>query len=437
MELYQLNFEDLTLDGSLPGHRAKKFVCPACRQKRFVRYVHKPTGDYLPEQYGRCDREGSCQYLHTPYDDIKSAKIAQRERDPNYQPPKWERPAPPPPKETRLVSRSLMRQTFAEYDRQPLYRWFVDTYGPKAADDVFATYCVGTARDGGTLFWQVDKRLSVRTAQKIMYTGFNRDKVHPHGSTRLFKTGDDYDPCLFGEHLLRFAEEDGITPVVCIVESEKTAMIASLYLPSITTKTGEKPAIWLASCGSNGLTDEKIAALRGYHVVLFPDFSYLNRAQWGLVPMRKSTRLFDLATGERKPRRVADPAGEFDPEYIPATARIIAAGALSCRAFDACPGRGDGGDLADHLIQSPRPVYYKMPAPLRAVPVVDPPPPAAPAPDQPTGMLYIDHLCARYPNIRYMIDKLGMIVGDVTPLAQAPEQLRTFGQNKTHDTARV
>jgi len=63
--------------------------------------------------------------------------------------------------------------------------------------------------------------------------------------------------CLFGEHLI-----DDRTKTVAIVESEKSAVIASIYLPEM---------IWLACGGSEGLSVEKCAVLKGRKVVLFPD----------------------------------------------------------------------------------------------------------------------------------------------------------------------
>src|SRR5215210_7727964 len=45
---------------------SRKHRCPDCGKKTFVRYVDKETGDYLQEQYGRCDREIRCSYFNPP-----------------------------------------------------------------------------------------------------------------------------------------------------------------------------------------------------------------------------------------------------------------------------------------------------------------------------------------------------------------------------------
>lgn len=51
-----------TLD---PG--SSKFICPECKKNRLVRYKDTLTGEYLSEQFGRCDRESSCGYHLHPY----------------------------------------------------------------------------------------------------------------------------------------------------------------------------------------------------------------------------------------------------------------------------------------------------------------------------------------------------------------------------------
>ena len=65
--------------------------------------------------------------------------------------------------------------------------------------------------------------------------------------------------CLFGEHLLKDK-----TKSIAIVESEKTAVIASVYLPQF---------IWLAVGSLTNLTNEKCRVLAGRTVILFPDLN--------------------------------------------------------------------------------------------------------------------------------------------------------------------
>lgn len=65
--------------------------------------------------------------------------------------------------------------------------------------------------------------------------------------------------CFFGEYLL---PEDKSRPVA-LVESEKTALIASYYLPQF---------LWIASGGKNGcFNTNSLSVLAGRSVVLFPD----------------------------------------------------------------------------------------------------------------------------------------------------------------------
>ena len=45
---------------------SKKFICPNCNKKTFVFYVDTKTGNYLPADYGRCDREQNCKYHKAP-----------------------------------------------------------------------------------------------------------------------------------------------------------------------------------------------------------------------------------------------------------------------------------------------------------------------------------------------------------------------------------
>lgn len=45
---------------------AKKALCPSCNKKTLVRYYDNERGEFLPEQFGRCDREVKCSYFNKP-----------------------------------------------------------------------------------------------------------------------------------------------------------------------------------------------------------------------------------------------------------------------------------------------------------------------------------------------------------------------------------
>ena len=81
---------------------SKKHVCPECGKRRFVRYIDTNMGEYLPEQYGRCDRETNCQYHLNPYADGYAKRVWEKEQGLNlgisqpkpYRPKKRPKPKP-------------------------------------------------------------------------------------------------------------------------------------------------------------------------------------------------------------------------------------------------------------------------------------------------------------------------------------------------------
>lgn len=44
---------------------SRKFPCPQCGRKTFVRVVGYQDRQYLPDFVGRCDRESKCGYEYT------------------------------------------------------------------------------------------------------------------------------------------------------------------------------------------------------------------------------------------------------------------------------------------------------------------------------------------------------------------------------------
>lgn len=101
-------------------------------------------------------------------------------------------------------------------------------------------------RNGATVFWQIDIHGNVRAGKIMGYdfeTGhrikepFNQVSwVHSVKKLPYFHMKQ----CLFGEHLLSGNSTGQSTKTIAIVESEKTALIAALFIPDF---------IWLATGG--------------------------------------------------------------------------------------------------------------------------------------------------------------------------------------------
>ena len=148
------------------------------------------------------------------------------------------------------------------------------------------------------MFWQIDHNNQVRTGKIMLYnpnTGKRVKEPHNHitwAHSRLHKPDFNLKQCFFGEYLLA---TDKIRPVA-LVESEKTALIASYYLPQY---------LWLASGGKNGCFNENsLSVLAGRSVVLFPDLGATEYWQ-GKIGVMKSigidVQLFDYLEANAPP----------------------------------------------------------------------------------------------------------------------------------------
>jgi len=374
----------VALDKSVQGHAAKKHICPACRKRRFVRYYNFNDKEYLPEEYGRCDRQDHCGYFLHPFEDMEQAHSAERKSSKDY------KRHEPPKAVINPVDKAIVKATLTGYDSNVLVQYLIGLFGATEAMRLVFLFYVGTTKGGGTAFWQIDERLRPRTAQRIFY-GANGKRLKPGGGEpfektqpkRLFTIEEGYSTCLFGLHQLWDAPADAL---IALVESEKTAVIASGYLPFWQGR----PVVWMASSGSEGLVRDKIEPLRGREVVLCPDFSFAARATWGVLPMRKKEVMATITVrGEQMQKLVrrTHPEGEIVGDYESAAVRLRAIG---CRVsfFDPAPELDDGSDLGDFLILQPPPPRYDKPnfsafrlpgtdAPAVMPKVTPPPTPAA------------------------------------------------------------
>ena len=251
-----------------------KLRCPQCgKRRRFVKYVDKEGEIAFPDYVGKCDREVKCGYHYTPRDFFKDT--------PNMNPrhfdnDNWDgigtfKPVPSVVMKTESVAPSyisdeLMRKTLSHYDINPLYQFLCRTIGREATDRQVERYMVGTAKKwgGATVFWQIDKSGHVRAGKMMGYNPMNGHRIkepYPQVSwvhTELKLPDFHLMQCLFGEHLLATS-----SATIMLVESEKTCLIASHFMPDF---------LWLATGGKNGcFNEDAMQVLRGRDVILMPD----------------------------------------------------------------------------------------------------------------------------------------------------------------------
>lgn len=265
---------------------SKKFHCPDCGEKTFVRYKDAQTGQYLPDQYGRCDRESNCNYHLNPYKDGYGRGETNNKKRP-YIPNRLTGTTAllTQQKPTDFITDNDFESTLNGYETNSFFRWLVYRFGNEAAISLIETYLIGTWKDR-ILFWQVDRYNNVRTGQAILYgADFRVENLKRNGTPswahKFLNYPEDFklNQCFFGEHLLF----NDMKKRVAVVESAKTALVCSLYYPDF---------VWLAASGSGGLNEDKLQVLKGREITLFPDLKQFDK--WNEKALELSKEGFDI-----------------------------------------------------------------------------------------------------------------------------------------------
>lgn len=262
---------------------ATRHTCPACHKKRcFSRYIDTEKQISFPDDIGRCDHEQSCGYHLTPKDYFERNPLAKPMHS-NCTVPMTRRAEPTERRKPSLIRPKTVSQTLHGYHLNNLYIFLRSKFGADEAERLMKTYCVGTSKHwpGSCVFWQTDIDGNARTGKVMLYDAETGKRVkqpfnHVTWVHSLLKLSDyNLRQCFFGEHLLPMNRGKP----VAIVESEKTAIVASYYLPEY---------VWLATGGKHGCFNaEALRLLHGRQVTLFPDLGATQ--QWrDKLPMLKS-----------------------------------------------------------------------------------------------------------------------------------------------------
>jgi hypothetical protein len=239
-----------------------KSICPECERKTFVLYINSETGEPLHSSVGKCDRADNCGHHYTPKQYFADNNISFDRSTLNAQRIKQHQTPQPVPS---YIDTDIFKKSLQGYEDNRLIQYLCNIIGVEATHEAISRYFIGTSKhwDGATVFWQIDGCGKIRAGKIMQYdrqTG-KRVKEPVNKITwvhTVLKLPDfNLSQCLFGEHLLK-----GNNKAVAIVESEKTAIIASCYLPEF---------IWLACGGCGNLSIKLCEALKSRHVVLFPD----------------------------------------------------------------------------------------------------------------------------------------------------------------------
>lgn len=237
-----------TLDKS-----SKKFVCPKCYKKTFVKYIETETRNYLNDDFGRCDRESNCGYYQKPETEFQNT---------------FEVVNIPKP-EPSFHGLELVEKTFLSTSSNNFIEFIKTFFAPDEVQKSIQNYLIGTWDNwkGTTVFWQIDQLEKVHHGKVMMYDQTTGKRAKNKEGKGIFSTVrsllklDDFvlNQCLFGLHLI-----DENTKVVALVEAEKTAVIMSIFKPEY---------VWLATGSKGGFKYDYLKLIKNYKIVAFPDKS--------------------------------------------------------------------------------------------------------------------------------------------------------------------
>jgi hypothetical protein len=235
---------------------SKKFKCPNCFKNTFVRFINNETNEYLHELNGRCDRESKCGYFKKPSNNFSITNNNNNNSVANVIQPTYH-------------NKDLLVQYCDTLQQSNFLIYLLGVFSPKSVFQAIKMYHIGISNlwNGASVFWQIDSHKQIRGGKIMQYnckTGKRVKKPYNHVSwmhTQLKLNNFVLQQCLFGLHnLVNVLKGD----TVCLVESEKTAIIMTILFPNY---------LWLATGSKTGFKQEMLQPLKEYNVIAYPDKS--------------------------------------------------------------------------------------------------------------------------------------------------------------------
>lgn len=250
---------------------SKKFICPSCGKKRFVKYVDNETKGYLEDGSGRCDRESSCRYSKSPN---KNSVIS-------------EFVTPIIIRKASTIQSDFLELCNKNFEENNFIQFLRIYFSEEEIQSVIMEYRLGTASHwkGSTVFWQISPQNKIMTGKVILFdAGAGKRVKVPHNHIqwvhKLLKLKDFMlQQCLFGLHLINETTKRG----VAIVEAEKTAVIMRLFLPEY---------IWMSTGGKGNFNKKMLLPLKNHTILAYPDKSEFD--DWNKIALELQKEGFKI-----------------------------------------------------------------------------------------------------------------------------------------------
>jgi hypothetical protein len=235
---------------------SRKFICPNCNKKRFVKFIDNETQHYLNDADGRCDRESKCGYFKKPTSNCitNTNNYINKVIQPSYH------------------NRIVLQQFCNTKKQSNFITYLLQHFEMENVLQAIKMYHICTTNywKNATVFWQIDTKNVIRGGKIMLYncnTGKRIKEPFNHVSwihKQLKLNTYILQQCLFGLHNTTRIEK---VSTICIVESEKTAVIMSIISPNF---------LWLATGSKTGFKEEMLQPIKEYSLIAYPDKTEYN-----------------------------------------------------------------------------------------------------------------------------------------------------------------
>ena len=222
-----------------------RFTCPSCGRKHcFAPYVDENDRPADVGRYGGCDHESSCGYcLYPPSNRDWYESWNEYAARQSFHPKSVAAGFPPVQSTSDVctIPADIVSRTVRLHPRSDFLRFLGTIASEEDIARAVNEYQLGLARGRAVVFYQIDTLDRCRTGKVMKYDPVTGHRIKDHDATTsitwvlsllsrkgMLPSGWTPPQCLFGEHLLpRYLDKP-----VALVESEKTAVITSIFRPT-------------------------------------------------------------------------------------------------------------------------------------------------------------------------------------------------------------